>query len=65
LVLVGDHLNGRRHRRGLATEWKYSHEKRFAVNAIVDTVEQQPATAAPISPEDIELPPTTSVSVTW
>ncbi|MET4581525.1 hypothetical protein ABIE21_001015 [Conyzicola nivalis] len=35
------------------------------MNAIVDTVEQQSATAAPISPEDIELPPTTSVSVTW
>jgi hypothetical protein len=34
------------------------------VNAVVDTVEQKPA-AAPISPEDIELPPTTSVSVTW
>jgi len=64
LVLVGDHLNGRRHESRLATEWRYSQEKRFAVNAVVDTVEQKPA-AAPISPEDIELPPTTSVSVTW
>jgi len=65
LVLGADHLYGRRHRSRLATEWRYSHEKRFAVNAIVDTVEQKPAAAAPISPHDIELPPTTSVSVTW
>ena len=35
------------------------------MTAIVDTVEQKPSAAAPISPDDIELPPTVSVSVTW
>jgi len=42
----------------------YSQEKRFAVTAIVAVVDQKP-TAAPISPGDLELPPTVSVSVTW